>query len=159
MILDCQSNQIEIYCTPDGLDHKNGEDWNLLKNSDSEEYKAGTYMCKCLPGILYYNVIDHLDVVIISLEKLFRGESNPSTPQMSTPTTPVQQSTPPITQHAISSLSLGIEGNSFVETTPLKRKRNRISVPSLSVFASSSITYFRIRINLEMMLFPTTENA
>ena len=92
MILDCQSNQIEIYCTPDGLDHKNGEDWNLLKNSDSEEYKAGTYMCKCLPGILYYNVIDHLDVTIISLEKLSRSEATNSTPWTSTPTTPVQQS-------------------------------------------------------------------
>lgn len=141
MILNCQSNQIEIYRTSDGLDREDGEEWNLLKNSDSAEYKAGTYMCKCLSSILYYNVIDHLYVTITSFEKLSRGESTNSTPLTSAPTSPAQQTAAPITQPAISSPYLRIEENSCSETTQLKRKRKRISVPSLSVFASSSITY------------------
>jgi len=53
MILECRPNQIEIYYTPDGLDRKDDEEWNLLKNPDSEEYKAVTYISKCLSGILY----------------------------------------------------------------------------------------------------------
>jgi hypothetical protein len=132
MILDCQSNQINIYHTPDGLDRKDGEEWNLLKNSNSEEYKAGTYMCKCLSGILYYYVIDQLDVTIISLEKLSRAESANSTPWTSTPASPAKQTASPITQPAISSPSLGIEENPCLETTRLKRKRKGISVPSIS---------------------------
>jgi len=51
MILDCQSNQIKIYCTPDGFDRKDGDEWTVLENSDLEEYKAGIYMCKCLSGM------------------------------------------------------------------------------------------------------------
>ena len=109
-------------CEYDGLDHKDDEVWTLLKNSDSDEYKAGMYMCKCLIGILYYNMNDHLDVAIISLEMFSRDESADSTPRTSTPIPPVQQSIIPIIQPAISSLPLDIEENSYSESTPLKWK-------------------------------------
>jgi hypothetical protein len=69
LLLDCQSNEIELYSTHDGLEHKDSQEWNLLKNSDAE-YKGGMYLCKCFSGILLYYGIDRLDVTIISLEKL-----------------------------------------------------------------------------------------
>ena len=55
MLLDCQPNHIQIYSTHDGLEPKDEEEWHLLENS-AEEYHGGTYMCKCLSGILFFTI-------------------------------------------------------------------------------------------------------
>ena len=161
LLLDCHLNQIEVYCTQDGLEHKDGEECCLLKNSDADKYKGGMYMCKCLLGIYFYHMINRLDIPIFSLENLSRSDSTNTTPCTSAPATPVKQTASSIllTQSTISSSSLDSEGNPRSKMVPLQLKRKRISAPSHSVFSSPLFADFRTQENLEMILLCVLENA